>query len=63
VEYSQKDKSSGGAEPLIRTMRVVGSTRISWIEVSWIETPNSCNENRDITIRDILIAKREECGP
>jgi hypothetical protein len=55
-EYSQKVQSSGGAEPLIRATRAVGSTRISCIGVSWIETPKYCNGNRDIAIRDIPTA-------
>jgi hypothetical protein len=52
-----KVQSSGGAEPLIRATRAVGSTRISCIGVSWIETPKYCNRNRDIAIRDIPTVK------
>jgi hypothetical protein len=57
TSYSLEVQSSGGAEPLIRATRVVGSTRISCIGVSWIETPKHCNGNREIAIRDILTVK------
>jgi hypothetical protein len=33
-ENVEEVRSSGEANPLIRTMRVIGSTRISWIGVS-----------------------------
>jgi hypothetical protein len=55
--FSGEVQSSGGAEPLIQATRTVGSTRISCIGVSWIETPKHCNGNREIVIRDIPTVK------
>jgi hypothetical protein len=46
------------ADPLIRATRVIGSTCILCIRVSWIETPKHFNENHEIMIRDISIVKR-----
>jgi hypothetical protein len=62
VSVFSKVQSSGGAEPLIRATRAVGSTRISCIGVSWLKLVKYCNRNRDIAIRDIPTV-RNSVGP
>jgi hypothetical protein len=58
MSYSLKANSSGGAEPLIRATRAVGSIRISCIGVSWVELRERSIRNRDIAIHDIPTGTR-----
>jgi hypothetical protein len=50
-------RSSGGAEPSIRAIGAVRSTRGIVYRGFAVEAPKFCNENCDIAIRDIPIAQ------